>query len=320
MRGLIAGLLLSAGLGMGAAQAAYPERAVKIIVPYPAGQTTDVIARAIGQELGDAMGQSFFVDNRGGAGGIIGMEAGKRSEADGYTLLMTASGPVAINPGLYSKLPYNVEKDYEPIALVAMVPLFLVVRADFPANNVRELEAYVKQRPGQLNYGSGGSGLTNHLAMEMFKSQAGLELTHVPYRGAAAALTGLIGGDVAMMFEAGPAIMPHVQSGVLKVLAVGGREPARAFPQARPVSAEGVPGYEAQAWIALLAPAGTPKPIIDQLNAVVRKALSRPELQEKLAVLGAETVSYSPADTRQFISREIAVWGQAVKTSNARVD
>jgi tripartite-type tricarboxylate transporter receptor subunit TctC len=291
MRGLIAGLLLGAGLGMGAVQAAYPERAVKIIVPYPAGQTTDVIARAIGQELGDAMGQSFFIDNRGGAGGIIGMEAGKRSEADGYTLLMTASGPVAINPGLYSKLPYNVEKDYEPVALVAMVPLFLVVRADFPANNVRELEAYVKQRPGQLNYGSGGSGLTNHLAMEMFKSQAGLELTHVPYRGAAAALTGLIGGDVAMMFEAGPAIMPHVQSGVLKVLAVGGREPA-----------------------------GTPKPIIDQLNAVVRKALSRPELQEKLAVLGAETVSYSPADTRQFISREIAVWGQAVKTSNARVD
>ncbi|AKQ54103.1 Bug family tripartite tricarboxylate transporter substrate binding protein [Bordetella hinzii] len=320
MRNWIAGLLLGAACGMTAAQAAYPERGVKIIVPYPAGQTTDVIARAIGQELGEAMGQAFFVDNRGGAGGIIGMEAAKRSEPDGYTLLMTASGPVAINPGLYRKLPYNVEKDYEPVALVAMVPLFLVVRADFPANNVRELLDYVKRHPGELNYGSGGSGLTNHLAMEMFKSQAGLNITHVPYRGASAALTGLMSGDVAMMFEAGPAIMPHVQSGALKVLAVGGKEPARAFPKARPVSTEGVPGYEAQAWIALLAPAGTPKPVIDQLNAATRKALGRADLQDKLAGLGAETVSVSPADTRQFIQREITVWGQAVKASNARVD
>ncbi|OZI71647.1 Bug family tripartite tricarboxylate transporter substrate binding protein [Bordetella genomosp. 12] len=320
MRNWIAGVLLGAAGVVAAAQAAYPERGVKIIVPYPAGQTTDVIARAVGQELSEALGQSFFVDNRGGAGGIIGMEAAKRSEADGYTLLMTASGPVAINPGLYSKLPYNVEKDYEPVALVAMVPLFLVVRADFPANNVRELVDYVKQRPGQLNYGSGGSGLTNHLAMEMFKSQAGLNLTHVPYRGAAAALTGLISGDVAVMFEAGPAIMPHVQAGTLKVLAVGGKEPARAFPKAAPVSASGVPGYEAQAWIVLLAPAGTPRPVVDKLNAATRKALGRADLQAKLAGLGAETVSASPEQTREFIAREISVWGQAVKTSNARVD
>ncbi|AMD44347.1 Bug family tripartite tricarboxylate transporter substrate binding protein [Bordetella holmesii] len=320
MRNWIAGVLLGAAGAVAAAQAAYPERGVKIIVPYPAGQTTDVIARAIGQELGQALGQSFFVDNRGGAGGIIGMEAAKRSEADGYTLLMTASGPVAINPGLYSKLPYNVEKDYELVALVAMVPLFLVVRSDFPANNVRELLDHVKQHPGQLNYGSGGSGLTNHLAMEMFKSQAGLNLTHVPYRGAAAALTGLISGDVAVMFEAGPAIMPHVQAGTLKVLAVGGKEPARAFPKAAPVSEAGVPGYEAQAWIVLLAPAGTPRPVVDMLNAATRKALGRADLQDKLAGLGAETVSASPEQTREFIARELSVWGQAVKSSNARVD
>lgn len=322
MRGWLAALSLCIGLGSVAmnAHAAYPERGVKIIVPYPAGQTTDVIARTIGQQLSDALGQSFFVDNRGGAGGIIGMEAAKRSEPDGYTLLMTASGPVAINPGLYRKLPYDVEKDYEPVAMIAMVPLFLVVRADFPANNVRELLDYVKQHPGQLNYGSGGSGLTNHLAMEMFKSQAGLTMTHVPYRGAAAALTGLLSGDVALMFEAGPAIMPHVQSGALKVLAVGGSEPARAFPDVKPVSVEGVPGYDAQAWVVLMAPAGTPKAVVDRLNAATREVLSRSEIQNKLAALGADTVSIDPAETGKFITREIAVWGDTVKRSGARVD
>ena len=320
MRRLFAALLLGASLGTTAALAAYPDRGVKIVVPYPAGQTTDVIARVVGQELGEATGQAFFVDNRGGAGGIIGMETAKRADPDGYTLLMTASGPVAINPGLYSKLPYDVRKDYEPVALIAMVPLFLVVRADFPANSVPELLDYVRKHPGKLNYGSGGSGLTNHLTMEMFKSQAKLEMTHVPYRGASAALTGLIAGDVAMMFEAGPAIMPHVKAGTLKVLGVGGREPARAFPQAKPVADQGVPGFEAQAWIALMAPAGTPAAVLEQLNAATRKALARPDLQDKLAQQGAETVSASRDEARQFIEREIGVWGQAVKTSGARVD
>ncbi|WP_144633874.1 Bug family tripartite tricarboxylate transporter substrate binding protein [Bordetella genomosp. 13] len=320
MRRLFAAVLLGASLGTTAALAAYPDRGVKIVVPYPAGQTTDVIARVVGQELGEAMGQAFFVDNRGGAGGIIGMETAKRADPDGYTLLMSASGPIAINPGLYSKLPYDAQKDYEPVALVAMVPLFLVVRSDFPANSVPELLDYVRKRPGKLNYGSGGSGLTNHLTMEMFKSQAKLEMTHVPYRGASAALTGLIAGDVAMMFEAGPAIMPHVKAGTLKVLGVGGREPARAFPQARPVADQGVPGFEAQAWIALMAPAGTPAAVLEQLNAATRKALARPDLQDKLAQQGAETVSIGREEARQFIAREIGVWGQAVKTSGARVD
>lgn len=320
MRNLKAALLFVACVGMHAVQAGYPERDVKIVVPYPAGQTTDVIARVLGQELSQSMGQPFFVDNRGGAGGIIGMEAAKRSNPDGYTLLMSASGPIAINPGLYSKLPYNVETDYEPIALVAMVPLFLVVRTDFPADDVQTLLNYVKQRPGKLNYGSGGSGLTNHLTMEMFKRQAGLSLTHVPYRGASAALTGLISGDVAMMFEAGPAIMPHVQAGTLKVLAVGGKQPARAFPNVKPVAEQGVPDFDAQAWIALLAPAGTPKAVVDSVNAATGKVLESPVLNEKLATLGAQPLFLSPDDTKKFIKREIDVWGQAVKESNARVD
>jgi len=320
MRRLLKALLLGACCLGAAAQAAYPEREVKIIVPYPAGQTTDVIARAVGQQLAEKMGRAFFVDNRGGAGGIIGMEAGKRAEPDGYSLLMTASGPVAINPGLYPDLPYNVEKDYEPVALVALVPLFLVVRSDFPANNLRELIAYVKQHPGELNYGSGGTGLTNHLAMEMLKSQAGLNLMHVPYRGASAALTGLIAGDVSVMFEAGPAIMPHVKSGALKVLAVGSKAPSKAFPDVGTVAGEGVPGYEAQAWIALMAPAGTPKPIVQQLNAAVQDVVRQAGLQEKLSSLGAETVAVGPDETRRFIHSEVALWGKAVRDSNAKVD
>lgn len=201
-----------------------------------------------------------------------------------------------------------------------MVPLFLVVRTDFPADDVQTLLNYVKQRPGKLNYGSGGSGLTNHLTMEMFKRQAGLSLTHVPYRGASAALTGLISGDVAMMFEAGPAIMPHVQAGTLKVLAVGGKQPARAFPNVKPVAEQGVPDFDAQAWIALLAPAGTPKAVVDSVNAATGKVLESPVLNEKLATLGAQPLFLSPDETKKFIKREIDVWGQAVKESNARVD
>jgi tripartite-type tricarboxylate transporter receptor subunit TctC len=320
MRGLIAGLLLGAGLGMGAVQAAYPERAVKIIVPYPAGQTTDVIARAIGQELGDAMGQSFFIDNRGGAGGIIGMEGAKRSEADGYTLLMASSGPLAINPGLYAKLPYDTLKDFTPVAMVVVVPQFLVTRADFPANNLKELIDYVKQHPGQLNYGSGGTGLTNHLTMEMFKRQAGLNIMHVPYRGAAAALTGLMSGDVTMMFESGPAIMPHVQKGALKVFAVGSRNGSKALPDIPTMDRAGVPGFDAQTWAALLVPSGTPAPVIDKLNKAMQLALKKPAVQEQLAALGAEVLLSTPDETTTYIKDEIVRWGDTIKTANVKLD
>jgi tripartite-type tricarboxylate transporter receptor subunit TctC len=244
-RALAALLCLGALFGAGA-KADYPDRGVKIIVPFPAGQTTDVLARTIGQQLTESLGQAFFVDNRGGAGGIIGMEGAKRSDADGYTLLMASSGPLAINPGLYRKLPYDTLKDFTAVSMVVVVPQFLVTRADFPANNLKELIDYVKKHPGQLNYGSGGTGLTNHLTMEMFKRQAGLNIMHVPYRGAAAALTGLMSGDVAMMFESGPAIMPHVQKGALKVFAVGSRNGSKALPDIPTMDRAGVPGFDAQ--------------------------------------------------------------------------
>ena len=313
-------LLFCAALVSSPGWADYPERAVKIIVPYPAGQTTDVIARTVGQQLTESLGQSFFVDNRSGAGGIIGMEAAKRADADGYTLSMSASGPMAINPALYTTLRYDPIRDFTPIAKVAIIPLFLVVRADFPAANLKELIEYVKKNPGTLNYGSGGTGLTNHLTMEMFKSQAGLNLMHIPYRGAATALTALIAGDISMMFEAGPAIMPHVQSGALKVIAVGTKGGTKTFPDVPSVDQAGVPGFDAQAWIVLVAPAGTPAPVVTRLNKSMQDILKSPALQKNLAALGAETVQSTPEETTAFMKREITSWGEAVKTANVKLD
>ncbi|OZI55879.1 Bug family tripartite tricarboxylate transporter substrate binding protein [Bordetella genomosp. 4] len=320
MKRVLAALLCLGALLHAPAQADYPDRGVKIIVPFPAGQTTDVLARAIGQQLTDALGQAFFVDNRGGAGGIIGMEGAKRSEADGYTLVMASSGPLAINPGLYTTLPYDTLKDFTPVSMVVVVPQFLVTRADFPANNLKELIDYVKKHPGQLNYGSGGTGLTNHLTMEMFKHQAGLNIMHVPYRGASAALTGLMAGDVAMMFESGPAIMPHVQKGTLKVFAVGSRNGSKALPDIPTMDRAGVPGFDAQTWAALLVPKGTPAPIVEKLNQTMQQALKDKALQAQFAALGAEVMLSSPDQTGSYIQNEIVRWGDTIKTANVKLE
>ncbi|CAM4124603.1 Bug family tripartite tricarboxylate transporter substrate binding protein [Bordetella muralis] len=320
MKRVLAALLCLGALLHAPARADYPDRGVKIIVPFPAGQTTDVLARAIGQQLTDALGQAFFVDNRGGAGGIIGMEGAKRSEADGYTLVMASSGPLAINPGLYTTLPYDTLKDFTPVSMVVVVPQFLVTRADFPANNLKELIDYVKKHPGQLNYGSGGTGLTNHLTMEMFKHQADLNLMHVPYRGASAALTGLMAGDVAMMFESGPAIMPHVQKGTLKVFAVGSRNGSKALPDIPTMDRAGVPGFDAQTWAALLVPKGTPTPIVEKLNTTMQQALKDKALQAQFAALGAEVMLSSPDQTGTYIQNEIGRWGDTIKTANVKLE
>ncbi|WP_144633847.1 Bug family tripartite tricarboxylate transporter substrate binding protein [Bordetella genomosp. 13] len=319
-RVLAAMLCIMGAMSFTPARADYPDRGVKIIVPFPAGQTTDVLARIIGQQLSESLGQAFFVDNRGGAGGIIGMEGAKRSEADGYTLLMASSGPLAINMGLYRKLPYDTLKDFTAVSMVVVVPQFLVTRMDFPANNLKELIEYVKKNPGKLNYGSGGTGLTNHLTMEMFKRQAGVNLMHVPYRGAAAALTGLMSGDVSMMFESGPAIMPHVQKGALKVFAVGSRRGSKALPDIPTVDKAGVPGFDAQTWAALLVPKGTPAPVVEKLNQAMQVALKKPAVQEQLAALGAEVMLSTPAETDAYIKEEITRWGDTIKAANVQLE
>ncbi|RYH33834.1 MAG: tripartite tricarboxylate transporter substrate binding protein, partial [Alcaligenaceae bacterium] len=239
MKKLLASLLLCALVGGAAAEGSYPAHPVRIIVPFPAGQTTDVIARTLAQQFSESTGQSFYVDNKGGAAGIIGTEQAKVAPADGSTLLIASSGPLAINPALYTKLPYDPLKDFVPIGMVVAVPQFLVVTKDFPANNLAELIAYVKKNPGKVNYGSGGSGLTNHLTMEMLKAQADLKITHVPYKGAAAAVTALIAGEISMMFESGTVVIPHIKTGKLRVIAVGSKRRSLALPDVLTIAEAG---------------------------------------------------------------------------------
>ena len=320
MKKILAFLLLCLLSGWAAAQGAYPNRTVRVIVPFPAGQTTDVVARMMAQQFTESLGQSFFVDNKAGASAIIGTEQAKNAAPDGYTLLMASSGPLAINPSLYSKLPYDTLKDFEPIGMVVAVPQFLVVNKDFPANNLKELIAYVKQNPGKVNFGSGGSGLTNHLTMELLKTSTGMQMTHVPYKGSAAALTGLIGGEINMMFESGPAVFPHVRSGKLRVIVVASQRRSLALPEVPSVAEAGVPGFNALAWAAFLAPAGTPKAIVQKMNAELNAVLSKPTIKERLLVLGAETLEYTPEQTAAYFKSELEKWAVAVKASGARAD
>ena len=320
MKRLLAVLTFCLWAGWAFAQAVYPAKPVRIIVPFPAGQTTDVVARALAQQFSDSTGQSFFVDNKGGAAAIIGTEAAKNSPADGYTLLMASSGPLAINPTLYSKLPYDTLKDFEAIGMMVNVAQFLVVNKDFPASNLKDLIAYVKANPGKVNFGSGGSGLTNHLTMELLKVKAGLNITHVPYKGAAAALTGLIGGEIDMMFESGPAVIPHIRTGKLKVIAVGSQRRSAVLPNVPSVAEAGVPGFDAISWAAFLAPAGTPKVIVDKLNAELNAAMKRPAFRERLEAWGADPVEMTPAETAAYFRSQIEMWGVAVKASGAKAD
>ena len=293
---------------------------MRVVVGFPPGQATDIVARAVAQKLTESLGQSVYVDNRPGAAGIIGTEVAIKAGGDGYTLLMSSSGPLAVNPGLYSKLPYDPVKDLAPITVIATVPLFLVAHPSLAANNVRELIALAKQRPGQINYASGGSGVTNHLVMEMFKSAAGIDLVHVPYKGGPPALTDLMAGQVSVMFETGPGALPHVRSGKLKALAAGSLKRSAAMPELATVAEQGIPGFDGVAWIAFAAPAGTPKPIVDRLHAETVKILALPEIRERLVSLGTEPVGNTPEEFSAYLRSEIAKWGKVVKESGAKVD
>ena len=319
VRAKAAAILLA--LVAGGAQAAYPDKPIRLVVGFPPGQATDIIARAAARKLQEMLGQSVIVDNKAGAAGIIGSEIVAKAPPDGYTLLVSSSGPLAINPSLYSKLSYNPVKDFEPVTLLAVVPLFLAVNPVFPAQTAADLVRLAKASPGKINYGSGGSGITSHLAMELLKHAQGIDLTHVPYKGSPAAITDLIGGQVQLMFDTGPALLPHMRSGKLRILAVGSRTRNPAAPNVPTMAEAGLGNFEAPAWIGLVAPKATPREIIDILNKALQAAWrDAPEVKEQMALLGAEATSMTPAEFGRYIQSEMEKWALGVKLSGAKVD
>jgi len=317
-RALAAALaIIAAPLALG--QSAYPTKPVRLVVPFPACGTTDIIARATAQKLSEAWGQQVIVDNRPGAGGNIGSELVAKSAPDGYTLLMGTVGTHAINPSLYAKMPYDHVKDFAPVILVAGVPNVLVVNPELPVKSVPELIAYAKANPGKLNFASSGSGTSIHLSGELFKAMTGVQMTHVPYKGSAPALTDLVGGQVQLMFDNLPSSLAFIKAGKLRALAVTSTTRAAALPDV-PTVADFVPGFEASSWFGVLAPAGTPPAVIAKVNGEVAKWLATPEAKEKLTAQGANVAGGSPQDFAKHIQAETAKWAKVVKESGAKVD
>ncbi|HJY76020.1 MAG TPA: tripartite tricarboxylate transporter substrate binding protein [Burkholderiales bacterium] len=309
-------LLLSAFLFIGNANAQtdYPTRPVKVVVPSPPGGGTDILARVLAQHFSKALGQPFVVENKPGAGNMIGIESVARSPADGYTVLVTAS-TLALNSVLYKKVPYDPVRDFAPITLAATAPNVLVVNPALPVKSLAEFIALAKAKPGALSYGTPGIGTSPHLSMELLKSMAGIDLQHVPYRGTAAAVTDVIGGQIAATFANALTAKPHVDSGRVRALAVSGPSRVEAFPTVPTVAEAGVPGYEAMQWYGMVAPAGTSPQIIARLHAEAAKALQSNEMKEKLALDGAQPVGSTPAEFAALIRRELDKWTRVVRSA-----
>jgi tripartite-type tricarboxylate transporter receptor subunit TctC len=307
--GLAAGLLCA-----GTVQAqTYPTRPVRIVVPSSPGGGTDILARLLAQKMTESLGQSFVVDNKPGAGQVLGSDLVAHSPADGYTLLMAASA-IVLGQVMSKKSPYDVAKDFAPISLVAELSNVLVVHPSVPVNTTAELIAYAKAHPG-MNYSSAGSGTSPHLSMELFRSMAGIQLTHVPYKGTGPATVDLVAGQVQLSMPNILTALPHVKAGKLRALGVTGKHRAASMPTVPPIS-DAVPGYQAVQWYGLLAPVGTPQPVINTLHAQVVKALGQKDVQARLATDGAEAVGDKPEEFAGFIKTELDKWGNVVKTAH----
>jgi tripartite-type tricarboxylate transporter receptor subunit TctC len=301
-------------------QTTFPNKPVRIVVPFPAGGTTDILARAAAQKLSETWAQPVIVDNRPGAGGNIGAELVAKAPPDGYTLLMGTVGTHAINSSLYPKMPYDHVKDFVPVILVAGVPNALVVHPSLPVNSVQELIAYAKANPGKLNFASSGSGTSIHLSGELFKVMTGVQMAHIPYKGSAPAVTDLVGGQVQLMFDNLPSSLPFIKAGKLRALAVTSAARSPALPDVPTIAESGVPGFEASSWFGLLAPAGTPRDVVAKINADTAKWLASPDAKEKLAAQGAAAAGGSPEDFAKHIQAETAKWARVVKESGAKVE
>jgi tripartite-type tricarboxylate transporter receptor subunit TctC len=297
----------------------YPAKPVRIIVNFPAGGIADIYARIIGAKAQEAWGQPVVVENRTGAGGNIGAEAVAKSPPDGYTLNMSALGPHAVNVSLFAKLPYDPVRDFAPIALVLEAEGLLVLHASVPANSVAELIAYARANPGKLTFASAGMGTASHLAGELFKSMAKIDMTHVPYKGNVPAITDLLAGQTSLLFATMPTVLPHAKAGKLRALATIGAARSSAAPEL-PTIAESLPGFEVNNWIGLFAPAGTPVSIVQRWNAEVMRIMQLPEIQARLPNEGARFAPNTPEQFGAFVKGEISKWAPVVKASGARVD
>ncbi len=299
---------------------AYPNRSVKVIVPWPPGQATDIAARVVAERLQHSLGQPFVIDNRPGAGGAIGSDVVAKSAPDGYTLLAASSGPLSIMPNL-QKTPYEPLKDFAPISLIAAVPFALVTNPSFPASNAKEFIAELKANPGKYTFSSSGTGATAHLFTELFNSMAQIQARHVPYKGSSPALTDIINGQVTYTIETVAATAPHVKSGRLKTFGVSTARRAGAMPDAPPLAeAANLPEYNAAAWIGYAAPPGTPRDILVRISVDIRKALESGELKERYLALGLDPVSSSPEEMADFMRREQERYGTIIRNANIKIE
>lgn len=317
-------LLLAAACALpvpGHAQSDYPNKPIRIIVGFPPGQATDVIARMIGEKLGASLGQPVLIDNKPGQGGSIGAAAAAKAPADGYTMLISATAPLATNPNLYKNLPYDPGRDFAPVTLVGNLPFVLVANPNVPVGNVRELVALAKARPGQLTFASSGSGSTSHLSMEMLKVATGIDLRHVPYKGSPQAFTDVMGGQVDFVFDTAVYALPQVRAGRVKILAVASARRSALLPEVPTVAEQGVPGYESGAWLGAVFPVGTPATIVARMYAELNRIMKAPEMSERLSTLGGEPLSSSsPEEFGNHIRSEMKKWGKAVTDSGARIE
>jgi tripartite-type tricarboxylate transporter receptor subunit TctC len=315
-------LVITLGCVAAEADEQYPNRPVRIVVPFSAGGPTDIVGRIIGAKLGELLGQQFFVENKVGAGGNIGADMVAKSPPDGYTLLVATVSTHAINPGLYGKMPYDPVRDFSPVAQVGVTPTLLGVHPSVPATDIKSLVALVQQSPGKYTYGSSGLGSILHLCGEQFKALAGgLDIQHVPYRGSAPMMGDLVAGQISMAFDATPTAMPQAQTGAIRALGAGMAQRMRAMPALPTLQEQGLKGFECYTWNAILAPAGTPQPVIARLAEAIRQALDDPTVFRRLQEAGVDpTLGRGPKETADFIAAELAKWAPIIRMSGAVVN
>jgi tripartite-type tricarboxylate transporter receptor subunit TctC len=298
----------------------YPEKTIRLIVPYTPGGTADILARTIGQKMAESLGKQVIIDNRPGAGGNIGADLAAKAAADGYTILMGTVATHAINPNLYPKMPYDAAKDFAPIVLVATVPNLLVVNPSLSARNVKELIALAKAKPGELAFASAGNGTSQHLSGELFMKMTGTDMTHIPYKGSAPAVTDLVGGQVQLMFDNIPSSLPQVRAGKLRALAVTGPRRSPVLPDLPTLSEAGLPGFSITSWFALFAPAGTPAKILLRLNKEAGNAIASKELRQQWMAQGIEPAGGTPEQLAAFRRSEAPKWKKIIRDSGARIE